>query len=529
MATVVLIPRANLDAPAVASDANIQGLKINDLDAGLIYSWLRKPDFQRETASWSPEQVTDLITTFARGNIIPAVVLWQNGQNVFVIDGAHRLSALIAWVRNDYGFGDLSAKHYGNVIPDYQKQMHATTKDLVETQVNSYRDHRLAAENPKGARPEILERASKFAFRNIEIQWIRNASVEQAKAAFFRINQGGVKIDSIETRILRANSSAVAIGARAITHAGTGHDYWERFDEQTSAKIVSLGGDISKLLFSPSLAVPINTLDVPVAGFGYGSHVLPFAFDLINMSNELALPDSTRKGSDNENIPNDPDGKETIRQLSKVKELIQLLSSKHPGSLGLHPALYFYSPRGEFTSAAFFSIASWFADLDRKKNLLEFVKVREKFERLIIDHPVIVKPALHKLGTGGRTRPRMVALFEKILDLLSKQNDTKKVWDLVIAMPEFEFLLSDHKDQQREMTHGAPGAKFPRRAKTAGFLRQALPQALKCPLCEGIMHVNGMTSDHVVERSQGGTSADQNSRSVHPICNSNRSKIQNSS
>jgi hypothetical protein len=51
----------------------------------------------------------------------------------------------------------------------------------------------------------------------------------------FRINQGGVKFDAIETRILRANNSAVAVGARAIARGGIGHDYWQRFapDAQT--------------------------------------------------------------------------------------------------------------------------------------------------------------------------------------------------------------------------------------------------------------------------------------------------------
>jgi hypothetical protein len=51
-----LIPREDLSAPADGG-ADIHGLKIGDLKPGLIYSWLRKPDFQRETANWTPEQV----------------------------------------------------------------------------------------------------------------------------------------------------------------------------------------------------------------------------------------------------------------------------------------------------------------------------------------------------------------------------------------------------------------------------------------------------------------------------------------
>jgi Protein of unknown function DUF262 len=99
-----LLPRQDLASPAEAS-ADLEGLKLSDLEPGLIFAFLRKPDFQRETANWSPEQVADLIETFVKGNIIPSIILWQSGQRVFVIDGAHRLSALIAWVRDDYGAG----------------------------------------------------------------------------------------------------------------------------------------------------------------------------------------------------------------------------------------------------------------------------------------------------------------------------------------------------------------------------------------------------------------------------------------
>jgi Protein of unknown function DUF262 len=121
-----LLPRQDSAAPVEASGGDLEGIKLTDLEPGLVYAWLRKPDFQRETTNWSPEQVADLIETFVKGSIIPSIILWQSGQRVFVIDGAHRLSALIAWVRDDYGAGKLSTDLYQNVIPEHQKTMHDT-------------------------------------------------------------------------------------------------------------------------------------------------------------------------------------------------------------------------------------------------------------------------------------------------------------------------------------------------------------------------------------------------------------------
>ena len=78
--------------------------------SSLTYLTLRKPDFQRETASWEPQVVADLIGSFLDGDLIPSIILWRSPDtgNIFVIDGAHRLGALIAWVQDDYGDKELS-------------------------------------------------------------------------------------------------------------------------------------------------------------------------------------------------------------------------------------------------------------------------------------------------------------------------------------------------------------------------------------------------------------------------------------
>jgi hypothetical protein len=120
-----LIRRADLAAPGEAAE-DITSLPVTGLAAkGFLYPALCKPDFQRETANWSPEQVADLISTFVRRDLIPAVILWRAGQDVFVIDGAHRLSALIAWVHDDYGDGTVSRTFFHNTITPEQQSVSA--------------------------------------------------------------------------------------------------------------------------------------------------------------------------------------------------------------------------------------------------------------------------------------------------------------------------------------------------------------------------------------------------------------------
>ena len=61
---------------------------------GFIGKLLRKPDFQRETNHWNPDQVVALLKCFVNGDLIPSVILWKSDRHFFVIDGGHRLSVL---------------------------------------------------------------------------------------------------------------------------------------------------------------------------------------------------------------------------------------------------------------------------------------------------------------------------------------------------------------------------------------------------------------------------------------------------
>ena len=87
---------------------------------------------------------------------------------------------------------------------------------MVEAEIGSYKDHKLAIEYPNSARPEIAERAARIGWQDIPAQWIRNADHDKAEKSFFRINQGGTKIDATERRILNARRAATALSARAI-------------------------------------------------------------------------------------------------------------------------------------------------------------------------------------------------------------------------------------------------------------------------------------------------------------------------
>lgn len=84
----------------------------------------RKPDFQRETNEWDAERVCTLVECFVNGDLIPSIILWNTPKSyTFVIDGSHRLSALAAWINDDYGDGNISKTFFGDFISEGQKEM----------------------------------------------------------------------------------------------------------------------------------------------------------------------------------------------------------------------------------------------------------------------------------------------------------------------------------------------------------------------------------------------------------------------
>src|SRR5260221_11305793 len=134
-----LIPREDFAVEDRASSApRLDRIDIHHFESSFFSNALRKPDFQRETAHWTPEKVVDFIRTFLDGNLIPAVILWQSGPHIFVIDGAHRMGALIAWVRNDYGDGLTSLEYFGGQVPDEQRKIAARTRELIKNEIGSY-------------------------------------------------------------------------------------------------------------------------------------------------------------------------------------------------------------------------------------------------------------------------------------------------------------------------------------------------------------------------------------------------------
>ncbi|MDQ3233743.1 MAG: DUF262 domain-containing protein [Pseudobdellovibrionaceae bacterium] len=195
---------------------NVSTISLRDLthDGGLIGHNLRKPDFQRETCHWSPEQVVSLLECFLNGDLIPSVILWQSPTYLFVIDGGHRLSVLKSWISNDYGDGPASQAYFGYNIPLEQKKAAEKTRKMVDERVGTWQ-HLNTKLREDNADASERKKISAMSSRGIPIQWVKG-DADKAESSFFKINTKGTPLDGIEELLLEQRKKPVSIASRAI-------------------------------------------------------------------------------------------------------------------------------------------------------------------------------------------------------------------------------------------------------------------------------------------------------------------------
>ena len=206
------------------------------VSGGLTGSILRKPDFQRETNHWTPEQVVSLLECYINGDLIPSVILWRSPTYLFVIDGGHRLSVLRAWMEDDYGDGQISHKMFGHDIPSEQKKAADKTRKLVKERVNTWAYYKSLQDDEEDITHEQRTKLLTLTSRGLQVQWVQG-NADKAEASFFNINMKGTPLDELEELLLRNRKKPVPIAARAIIRSGRGHKYWSQFGETIAEQI----------------------------------------------------------------------------------------------------------------------------------------------------------------------------------------------------------------------------------------------------------------------------------------------------
>lgn len=523
-----LITRQDMETGKPQSVPENFTFKPNDLHRkhGMTYAILRKPDFQRSTSSWTPEKVKDMVVAYLEGETIPAVIVWRSPKNdLFVIDGAHRLSSIIAWINDDYGDGEISKKHYGE---PKNAAAASKTRDLIALTIGSYQEL-IEAHGDPNAKPIHKENAKKLVFASLKVQELEKVSdVATAETSFLKINEQGVVLSETEKWLINARFCPNSIAARAISLKGTGGAYWMRFsNEENKKQIANLSASVYRLLFTPDLDVgEMKTADLPIAGAHSSANALNLIFQFVNFANDVPTkPPADRKEAE-KIVPKDPDGAATIQFLKNAQRTASLLTNlrntNYSRSLDLHPFVYFYSHQGNHQPTMFLATAYWLRDLDKKKRISELARsgLRENIENFILNHAFLI-PAISRRARGEE---RAVRLLKKFLDVLFENVYKVNTSDLLEQIGKtFKVLTVAEPDEDEEPM--AAGSRIPIHVKNALFINHELESAKKCEMCKARIPARGLSSDHRHDRKHGGDGTRKNVAPMHHACNSAKDKL----
>lgn len=118
-----------------------------------------------------------------------------------------------------------------------------------------------------------------------------------------------------------------------------------------------------------------------------------------------------------------------------------------------------------------------------------------------------------KYGSGAKGYARLHQLLSWLVEQFVAGADEMKIIAEMVNHPDFSFLQPAEHD---ELT---AGADFSKDAKSAIFLRDALKEPLRCSICQGLIHHNAISIDHIVRKSEGGKGEPDNGQLTHPYCN----------
>jgi tetratricopeptide (TPR) repeat protein len=540
-------------------------LRISDLIGDHTSSrigFLRKPDFQRATWAWTPEDCVSLLDSIINDQVIPSIIMWTSPESNldYVLDGGHRISVVLAWLKDDWGDRELPS----NLDEEQEQAIRKAAikvRRLVEEKIGNINDYREAEEEfdrivneeqaPKLVlSPKAFERAQfyrKLRRGNIKfnILWV-DGDYEKAEQSFLKINKTGRSLSDWETRLIENRNSSLARLVMSIANIDSAKYYWPTDPPEGSNKaqlaekitgIIDGIGRIHKLLFQPafeSLAKG-RRLQQPLL-VAPGIEMKPFYLaELLTIIEGGKGQEAETKNllkRDKEALPEEiinTGWRLTNETLSAFDHLV----GPSPKSLALVPLLYFYSDGGRYVRGLLYGLMYWLLSGGNEDDILTRKKIfsahRATFEQILLENKEnVIRRIGRNIGSGPEVTYPTAKYYQGLMELLIRVNDD-------ISSPAFEKdykeLLSKLKLPDRS-AHSSQATEntsriFSEKQKSTVVIRTLFATATRCEICGGVLDPRGgLQHDHVTKWADGGLSTIDNDRLTHPFCNNNRDVIE---
>jgi Protein of unknown function DUF262/HNH endonuclease len=524
---------------------------------------LRKPDFQRATSAWTAKDCVDLLEDVLKEQVVPSVIMWLSptDQLQYVLDGGHRISVLLAWIKDDWG-DRLSSEDYQDPVLEENSKSAAkqVREELKKREIGKFQEYLDAEEiytDIETARrvpePEMdvasvhyakLVRRWDAVKIGFPIQWVKG-DYQKAEESFLKINKSGRSLSDWETKLVENRTSNFARTVMSIAEISNANHCWtENAPEIGNDAILKqkIGGILTGvrilhgLLFEPPHRKPIKDEIQPLMATSLTKpETKPFYLA------ELLTITEGKKGQK-------PEWESLIKRdkNARVSIIIEngLLLTQHalavinniygssPRSLALMPLVYFYNQQGTYVRSLLYGMLYWLnhgsetRDIQNRKLL--FTAHRAAFEKVLIDNKsTIIQRIARRIGSGPEVTYPTARYLNALLKLLIQFNDEVESNEFQEAHKTLIETLGKKTDEENEVEKISASRTFRGLMKDEIQVSDFLKMFLKCEICEGRYHPALFNQiDHIQEHGKGGKTSVSNARNTHNFCNNNREMIE---
>lgn len=542
---------------------DVDRLKIEHLtedDSSRAYL-LRKPDFQRATSAWSPSECVELLESFLLGQVVPSVILWLSPESHwYVLDGGHRISVVIAWIRDSWGNRRDPSEYKDDRLYDRSVQAAKEVRKLLERAgIRPYREYRdadrrwrtiqAAGRNPDNEMSETellyakLVRDWKSTKIGFPILWVEG-TYEVAERSFLKINKSGRQLSPWETTLVEYRQSSFARAVMSIARVGTKEYCWpiddpqirsDRESQRYVAEILDAVQELHNLLFLPTYETPINRPDQPILATPYTRPELQPAY----LSELLTITEGHRGQKPETKRLLERDARQSVpimlatghKMLRNARNVLHNIAGNTPTSMSLAPLVYFYNNAGTYVRSLLYGMIYWLnsgSEEDITTRKLAFTIYRGAFEQVLLTQKDrIIQRITRRIGSGPEVTYPTALYFDGLLRLLITHGG------VVTSEPfqdEHEGLietLSLDKDTTPPGETVSPSRNYRGTIRNSIHIDGFLKMLPTCEICGGRYYPrSGTQIDHRQPHSQGGPTSPSNGRETHPFCNHRRATIE---
>jgi len=528
--------------------------------------FLRKPDFQRATWAWSPEDCVELLESVLEEQVVPSVIMWLSPDSEqYVLDGGHRISVLLAWIKDNWGdrvssaeFNDpnleRNSKDAALRVRELMRQKGFGTFDEYKTAEERYTQLLNAGRNPESEMDSTSVRYAKLARKwesvniGFPILWVKG-NYEKAEESFLKINKTGRQLSEWETKLVENRSSSFARTVMSIAQVHNAEHCWPRQnteegrddDLKVDAILKKIHG-LHELLFVPVYKLPIDSPKQPL-------FVTPRPEKKPEHLAELLTVTEGKKGQKPETeflIQRDRNERISIiiaNGLRLVDDTVDVLSNIYgasPRSLMLMPLVYFYNIQGTYVRSLLYGMIYWLNHGTENRDVLNrkliFSAHREVFEKVFLENKsLIIKRIGRRIGSGPEVTYKTARYYQGLLELLIKHDDNIESTEFKKEHGSFiDTLRRDDKSKAEEQElvideqeKESASRLFQQQHKTELQVKSFLSKFDFCEICGG-RYFSGLFTqvDHIQHHAKGGKTVISNARETHPFCNNNRDAIE---